>query len=345
VKLAVSLGLTEKPVPQARLVAELEQAGVDIVWVPEAYTVDSPTTMGYLAAHTKRVQIGSSILSLYSRSPAVLAQTAAGLDAVSGGRAILGIGSSGPQVVEGLHGVPFERPVARTRDVIEVCRLLWSGAPSSYSGEVVTLPLPAAEGTGLGKPMKLKGPLVRDRIPIYVGGTGPATVEQTAALADGWLSILFHPERASQAWSEPLRIGTSRRSPELPPLDIVAGGPLAIVDETTAEALREQQRGTVALFVGGMGARGRNFYNDLFCRYGWKTEASAIQNLFLDGKRREAAAAVPDEYLMATSLVGEEGRVRERVEAYEAAGVTCLNVELVGPDPVRSVSRLRELIG
>jgi F420-dependent oxidoreductase-like protein len=320
----------------------LENIGLDVVWVPEAYGFDAPTLMGYLAARTERVQIGAGILPIYSRTPALLAQTAAGLDYISNGRAILGLGASGPQVIEGWHGVPFDRPLQRTREIVEICRRAWRREALAHQGPCYTLPLPADRGTGLGKSLKMLTHPLRDRIPIYVAALGPQSVEMTAEIADGWLPMFYIPEKASDTWGGALARGLARRPLELGPLEVSAGGPVAIGEHV--EHLRDLARPTIALYVGGMGARGRNFYNDLVRRYGYEREATQIQDLYLDGKRSEAAAAVPADLLEATSLIGPAAYVKERIAAFKAAGVTVLNVTPLGPDPVKVVARVKEWV-
>lgn len=325
----------------ANEVAGWEQAGLDVVWVAEAYGFDAPTIMGYLAARTERVEIGSSILPLYSRTPALLAQTAAGLDAVSGGRAVLGIGASGPQVVEGWHGVRYDRPVARTREIIEICRAAWRREVLVHDG-IYALPLPAGQGTGLGKPLKMLTRPVREHIPVYVAALGEQNVRLTAELADGWMPFLYVPEKAAATWGDALVAGGGRRPAGLGPLEVVAGGPLAIGHDVTA--LRDLARPLVALYVGGMGARGRNFYHDLVSRYGWAAEADKIQELYLSGRKQEAAAAVPAELLELTSLIGPESYVRDRIAAFAESGVTVLNVTPVGDDPRRQLTLVKEMM-
>ena len=319
-------------------VTDLERAGMDIVWVAEAYGLDGPSQMGYIAARTERIEIGSAILPIYSRTPVLLAQTAAGLDTLSGGRFILGLGASGPQVVEGWHAVPYTEPLERTREIIGICRKVWRREVVTNEG-LYPIPLPAGRGTGLGKPLKLINHPVRAAIPVWVASMGPKNVEMTAELADGWFPFLFVPERAKDAWGEALAAGAARRSAELGTLDIAAGG-LAAVGEGL-EHLRELARPMLALYIGGMGARGRNFYNALVRRFGFEAEAERIQDLYLDGKKQEAAAAVPDALLEQTSLVGPAGYVRDRIEAYREAGVTVLNVTVVGADPLATVEQLR----
>jgi F420-dependent oxidoreductase-like protein len=337
-KLSVSLAYAGDPKSAAELALELERAGADVAWIAEAYGFDSPTLMGYLAAKTERILIGSAILPLYSRTPALIAQTAAGLDAVSGGRAILGLGASGPQVIEGWHGVPYDRPLGRTREVIDICRRAWRREVITNDG-IYQIPLPAELGTGLGKPLKMITHPVRDRIPIYVAALGDKNVAMTAEIADGWMPFLFIPERSGDVWGAALAKGKAKRSAELGPLEIVAGGALAIGDDTAP--LRELARPMVALYIGGMGARGRNFYNDLARRYGYEQEAETIQDLYLAGRKEEAAAAVPAEFLELTSLVGPAGFVRERLDAFKEAGVTTLNVIPVG-DAAKDVAQIKE---
>jgi F420-dependent oxidoreductase-like protein len=323
-------------------VVTLETVGLDVVWVPEAYGFDAPTLMGYLAARTQRVQIGAGILPFYSRTPALLAQTAAGLDYISNGRAILGLGASGPQVIEGWHGVPFDRPLQRTREIVEICRRAWRRELLVHQGACYTLPLPADQGTGLGKPLKMLTHLRRSTIPIYLASLAPRSVEMTAEIADGWLPLFYVPEKARDIWGGALARGRARRSPDLGPLEVAAGGPVAIGEHV--EHLRDLARPTVALYVGGMGARGKNFYNDLVSRYGYEREATLIQDLYLAGKKLEAAAAVPSALLEATSLVGPAAYVRERIAVFKEAGVTVLNVTPLGPDPVGVVAQVKEWV-
>jgi F420-dependent oxidoreductase-like protein len=322
-------------------VVDLERAGLDIVWVAEAYGYDGVSQLGYLAARTERMEIGSAILPIYSRTPTLLAQTAAGLDAVSGGRFILGLGASGPQVIEGWHGVAYTEPLQRTREIIEICRRVWRREVLTNDG-IYPIPLPAGQGTGLGKPLKLITHPERDDIPIWVASMGPKNVEMTAEVANGWFPFLFIPEKAAGVWGQALEAGRARRAPGLGPLDVAAGGLVAIGDGL--EHLRELARGMTALYVGGMGARDRNFYNTLVRRYGYEKEAEVIQDLYLDGKKEEAAAAVPAELLEETSLIGPAGYVKERIAAYREAGVTVLNVTPVGHDPVATLSQLREWV-
>ena len=311
----------------AREVAEMEKAGLDLVWVAEAYGFDSPSLMGYLAALTETVEIGSAILPIYTRTPTLIAMTAAGIDALSDGRFHLGLGASGPQVIEGFHGVAYTNPLGRTREIIEICRDVWKReAPLVHAGKNYTLPLPPEQGTGLGKALKIIAHPVRSSIPVWVASLGEKNVAMTAEVADGWIPILFIPERAREVWGDSLAAGAAKRDPSLGDLMITAGGLLAIGDGEEIVKLRELQRPMVALYVGGMGAKGKNFYNELACRYGFEAAAAEIQDLYLAGKKREAEAAVPDEFLELTTLCGPRSYVAERVAAFREAGVTHLQV-------------------
>ncbi|MFI6295286.1 LLM class F420-dependent oxidoreductase [Nonomuraea sp. NPDC050790] len=304
--------------------ADYERAGLDIVFVAEAYSFDAVSQMGYIAAKTERLEIASGILPIYSRTPTLLAMTAAGLDYVSDGRFTLGLGASGPQVIEGFHGVPYTAPLGRTREVIDICRQVWRRERLTYSGKHYTLPLPPEQGTGLGKALKIINHPVRPRIPIVVAAIGPKNVELTAEVAEGWEPIFYVPEKASEVWGPSLAAGAARRDPSLGPLDTIAQAALAIGDDV--QGLLELGRGMAALYIGGMGAKGRNFYNELARRYGYEKEAEQIQDLYLEGKKAEAAALVPQELLEKMSLIGSEGFVRDRIQALKESGVTTLNV-------------------
>jgi F420-dependent oxidoreductase-like protein len=323
----------------AAMVAEYEKAGLDMVWVAEAYGFDGVSLMGYLAAITERITIASGILPIYTRTPTLLAQTAAGLDALTGGRFALGIGASGPQVIEGWHGVPYDKPLGRTREIIDICRTVWKREDKLvHDGPIYHLPLPEEQGTGLGKPLKIINHPLRPDIPIYIASLGPKNVELTAELAEGWLPIFFFPERAKDVWGDDLERGAAQRSADLPALDVVAGGLVSIGPD--AKGALEFARPMMALYVGGMGAKGQNFYNELVTRYGYGAEAEQIQDLYLDGKKNEAAALIPDELLDLTNLCGDEGFVKERVQAYRDAGVTNLLVTPIG-NPVEIIDKIK----
>jgi F420-dependent oxidoreductase-like protein len=317
-------------------IRDLEAAGLDVAMCAEAYTFDAVSQLGYLAAVTERVELMSGILPIFSRTPALTAMTAAGLDFVSGGRFTLGLGASGPQVIEGWHGLPYDAPLQRTREVVEICRQVWRRDRLVHDGPKYTIPLPADRGTGLGKPLKLINTPVRERIPVLLAAIGPKNVELAAEIAEKWEPIFFHPERAADVWGSSLAAGKARRDPALGELDVVVGVPVAIGEDV--EHLVQAVRPSIALYVGGMGARGKNFYNDLARRYGYEAEAETIQELYLAGRKDEAAAAVPDELVRATSLIGPESYVAERISAFAEAGVTTINVQAM--DDSRE-SRLR----
>jgi len=342
-KLSTQLMYSGNPREAADQVVALERAGLDTVWVPEAYGFDSPTLMGYLAAKTETVEIGSAILNVYSRTPGALAQTAAGLDNVSGGRAILGLGASGPQVIEGWHGLPYDKPLGRTREVVEIVRAALRRETLRYDGRVFTLPLPADQGLGLGKPLKMLTRPERPSVPIYIAALGQKNVAGTAEYADGWLPFLFAPEKAHDVWGEALAAGTAKRQAGLGTLEVVAGGMVSIGEDV--KGMLDLARPIFALYIGGMGARGKNFYNELACQYGYEAEAKQIQDLYLGGNKRDAEALVPLELLEMVNLVGPESYVQERIDAFREAGVTNLQITPVpadGGDPADLVARMKE---
>jgi F420-dependent oxidoreductase-like protein len=325
-------------------VADLEQAGLDIVFVPEAYSFDAVSALGYLAAKTTRLQLASGILQIYTRTPSLTAMTAAGLDHVSDGRFVLGLGASGPQVIEGFHGVSYDSPVGRTRELVEICRKVWRRERLEYDGKYYKIPLPADEGTGLGKPLKLINHPVRERIPVLLAALGPKNVQLAAEIAEGWQPIFFVPEKAEEIWGESLDAGLAKRDPALGTLDVYAGPALAIGENVTP--LLEFVKPHLALYIGGMGAKGKNFYHALATKYGYGAEADRIQELYLAGKKEEAAKVVPDDLVRDISLVGPAGYVKERVAAFREAGVTVLNVVPMAATPaerVKLIEQLREL--
>jgi F420-dependent oxidoreductase-like protein len=329
-----------------REVQQLEKAGLDVVWVPEAYSFDAPSAMGYLAAQTERVVIASGIVPVYTRTPSLLAMTAAGIDYLSDGRCMLGLGASGPQVIEGFHGLPYEAPVARIREVIEICRLVWKReAPLQYDGQHYQIPLPQNRGTGLGKALKLINHPVRNDIPIAIAALGTQSVEQTAELADAWLPAFFSAEGAEAVWGKALAKGKAKRDPNRAPLEIYAGGGVGF--GSGLEHLRDRGRPQMALYIGGMGARSKNFYNTVFSKSGYPNEAKLIQDLYLSGRKKEAEAAIPQDYLDKVSLIGDEGFVRERLQALKSAGVNALNVSFMGQtmeERVKTCDTLRNMV-
>ena len=319
----------------------LEKAGVNIALVAEAYSFDAVSQLGYLAAKTSTIELGSGVFPIYTRTPSLLAMTAAGLDYVSEGRFQLGIGTSGPQVVEGFHGVPFDAPLGRTREVVDICRQVWRRERVQHQGKSYQIPLPADRGTGLGKALKIINDPVRERIPITIAALGPKNVELTAEIAEGWQPVFFHPEKADQVWGDALRAGKAKRDKELGELDVMVGVSLAVGDDV--EDRLNWAKPHLALYIGGMGARGQNFYHKLATRYGYGEVADHIQDLFLSGRKAEAVAAVPDELVRQVSLIGPRGFVKERIAAFADAGVTTLLATPVTADGAEYVSYVEEL--
>ena len=324
---------------------ELEEVGLDAVSVREAYTFDAISQLGYIAARTNTLQIASGILQIYTRTPSLTAMTAAGLDYVSDGRFTLGIGASGPQVIEGFHGVRYDAPLGRTREIVDICRQVWRRERVEHAGKHYRIPLPEDEGTGLGKPLKLINHPVRDRIPVLLAAIGPKNVALAAELCEVWEPIFFHPGRAAEVWGESLATGRAKRDPALGELQIATSVPLAI--GPGAGKLREHVRPQLALYIGGMGAKGQNFYTKLAERYGFADEAHEVQDLYLAGRKDEAAEKVPEELVHATSLIGSEDEVRDQVREFAAAGITELDIIPLSDDhedTKRSLETLKSLI-
>lgn len=342
-KISMTITYSDDPLAAVANAQAMERAGVDQAWVAEAYSFDSVSTLGFLAASTETMELVSGILPIYSRTPTLIAMTAATLDSLSGGRFALGLGASGPQVIEGWHGVPYNRPLGRTREVIEVCRKVWRRERLEHDGRNYQMPYMGEGATGLGKPLKLINTPIREDIPVYIAAIGEKNVEMTAEIANGWIPIFFHPEKARDAWGASLDAGAAKRDPELGPLEVIAGGMVAITKtEEEAVEMRHFARPTAALYIGGMGAKSKNFYNTLFQRYGYEAEAEQIQDLYLSGKKEEAAAAIPDSFLQATNLVGTEGFIKERLAAFKEAGVTSLTVHPAAEDPLALVAQIKE---
>lgn len=323
-------------------VVELEKSGIEVVVVAEAYAFDAISQLGYLAAKTNTVELASGVLPIYIRTPSLLAMTAAGLDYVSDGRFRLGIGTSGPQVIEGFHGVPFDAPIGRTREIVEICRKVWRRERVQYDGKHYQLPLPADRGTGLGKSLQLINHPVRERIPVSIAALGPKNVELTAEIAEGWQPVFYLPDKAASIWGDALAAGAAKRDPALGPLDVMVHASLAIgndVDERLAWVKPQ-----LGLYIGGMGAKGRNFYHNLATRYGFGQVADRIQDLYLSGRKQEAIDAVPDELVRGMSLIGPPGYVAERMAAFAEAGVTTLLVNPLAADRVESMRFVEEAL-
>ena len=301
------------------LVEHADQIGIDSVWAAEAYGSDAVTVLSYLAARTSTIKLASGILQMPARTPANTAMTAMTLDALSGGRFLLGLGLSGPQVVEGWHGVAYGKPLGRTREYVEIVRrAIAREAPLEFEGEHYQIPYQGEDATGLGKPLKSILHPVRNRIPIYLAAIGPRNLALTAEIADGWLPIFYSPEREN-IFLEHLDKGlaSAGRSPD--DFDIAASVMVAAGDDVAA--CRDQLRPFLALYIGGMGARDKNFYNDLARRYGFEEAAATIQDLYLDGRKDEAAAAVPDELVDEVALVGPVDRIVDRLAAWKQSRV------------------------
>ena len=328
------LGLTSEQ--QLDLVKEAEAAGFDSVWAAEAYGSDAATVLAWLAAHTERIRLGAGIFQMPGRSPAMTAMTAATLDQLSDGRMLIGIGSSGPQVAEGWHGQRFPRQLARTRDYVGILRKALARERLTYEGEAYTLPLP----DGPGKALKLMIAPVQARMPIYLAAIGPRNTRLAGEIADGWLPTFFSPEHVGQA-RRLLAEGAAVGGRTLDGFDMAPSVQVAIDDDL--HRARDVMRPFIALYVGGMGSRERNFYNALVRGYGFEDAAARIQDLYLEGRKDEAAAAIPGELIDTVSLAGPRDHVRERLAVYRDAGVGTL---IVAPMAVEHEARrgmVREL--
>ena len=333
-KLGLSLGYAPpgtNPADLFPLVDEAERLGFDSVWVAEAWGTDAVSVLGWLAARTERIKLGSAIMQIPGRTPANAAMTAATLDLLSGGRFLLGLGTSGPQVVEGWHGQPWGKPLGKTREYVEVVRAALRRAVVEHAGEHYRIPWDGPGATGLGKPLKLMLRPLRAEIPIYLAALGPKNVALTAEIADGWLPIFVAPERFDDAFGPSIAAAP-------PGFEIAATASVLVGDDVPA--LRDALRPHVALYVGGMGSKGRNFYNALVRRYGWEDEAERIQELYLSGKRWDAIAAVPDELVDAVSLVGPKERIAERLEAWRETPVTTLVLGTTQPEALQTLAEL-----
>jgi F420-dependent oxidoreductase-like protein len=333
-KLGLSLGYAPpgtNPADLFPLVQEAERLGFDSVWVAEAWGTDAVSVLGWLAAKTERIKLGSAIMQIPGRTPSNTAMTAATLDLLSGGRFLLGLGTSGPQVVEGWHGQPWGKPLGKTREYVEIVRAALRRDVVEHDGEHYGIPYDGPGATGLGKPLKLMLRPLRAEIPIYLAALGPKNVALAAEIADGWLPIFVAPERFDDAFGASLADARDG-------FEIAATASVLVGDDVPA--LLDALRPHVALYVGGMGAKGRNFYNSLVRRYGWEEEAERIQELYLDGKQREAIAAVPDELVDAVALVGPKERIAERLEAWRETPVTTLVLGTPQPEALQTLAEL-----
>src|SRR5688572_30225715 len=330
------LGFTAEQ--QLETVREAESLGYDSVWTAEAYGSDAATVLAWLAGQTEKIRIGSAIFQMPGRSPAMTAMTAATLDQLSNGRMILGIGSSGPQVAEGWHGQRFGKQLLRTREYVAILRKALARERLEFDGDYYELPLP----DGPGKALKLMIGPVQERIPIYIAAIGPKNTQLTGEIADGWLPTFFSPEHVAE-FRELLEEGAARADGEkrIDSFDIAPNVNVSIDDDI--ERARDAVRPLVALYVGGMGSRDKNFYNALVRRYGFEEAADEVQNLYLDGKKDEAARALPDDLIDQTSLVGSKERIAERLEVYKEAGVGSLICTPMAFDPEERKRMIRDL--
>jgi F420-dependent oxidoreductase-like protein len=303
-------------------VVEAERLGVDSLWSAEAWGHDAATPLAFMAARTSRIRLGTGIMQAGTRTPALLAMTAMSLNAMSGGRFNLGLGVSGPQVIEGWHGIRFERPVQRMREIVEIVRRATRGERLAYKGKIYELPLPGGEGKALRSAAK-----PQPDIPIYLATLSPKSLEMTGEIADGWLGTSFMPEHA-RVFLDHLEAGAVRAGRSLAQLDLQAGGVVAFSDDV--ERLIPPRKPGLAFSLGAMGSRQHNFYNDAYKRAGYADVAVEVQRLWLDNRREEAVARVPDELVLKTNLLGTEAMVRARIEAYRRAGITTLRVEPAG---------------
>ena len=318
---------------------EAEQLGFHSLWTSEIYGTDALTPLTWLAAHTERIHLGTGILQMTARVPAMTAMTAMTLDLLSGGRLLLGLGASGPQVVEGWHGVPYGNALKRTREYVQIIRaILKRDAPLEHHGEHYDIPLRG--GTGLGKPLKLIQHPLRADIPIYIGAIGPKNVALATEIADGWLPVFYSPERSAimRPWLDEgfaRADGKSRTNFDIAPsVSVVVGDDLA--------KCRAQLKPGLALYIGGMGARGKNFYNDLVCRYGYDTEAKTIQDLYLSGKKDEAIARVPDALVDEVALCGSRERIADRLSAWRESGVTTMRLSTNNIETMRMMTEIAQ---
>ncbi|WP_262704360.1 MULTISPECIES: LLM class F420-dependent oxidoreductase [Streptomyces] len=303
---------------------EADRLGYSVCWAAEAYGSDAATVLAWVAAQTERIDVGSAIFQIPARTPAMTAMTAATLDTLSGGRFRLGLGVSGPQVSEGWYGVRFDKPLARTREYVEIIRKAMSRERLTHEGRNWTLPLP----DGPGKPLKLTVHPVREYIPLYIAAIGPKNLEQTGEIADGALVLFYDPEHAEETTLSSLRAGREKAGKDLEGFDVVPTVPMALGDDV--RGLADQFRPYTALYVGGMGSAKQNFYNKLAQRMGYEKEAAEIQEKYLSGDKEGAAAAVPHELIDSTALLGPVERIADRMQAYAGAGVTTLSLTPAG---------------
>jgi F420-dependent oxidoreductase-like protein len=339
VRLGLNLGYWGAGDDEANLALarEADRLGFAVVWAAEAWGSDAVSVLAWMAARTERIDVGSAVMQIPARTPTMTAMTAATLDTLSGGRFRLGLGVSGPQVSEGWHGVRFDSPLGRTREYVEIVRMAMRREPVRYGGKHYTLPLP----DGPGKALKLIVHPVRERVPLYLAAVGPRNLRLAGEIADGLLPIFLAPEHAAD-FLDPVRAGRAAAGLDMDGFDVVPTMPLSIGDDPRACA--DPVRGYAALYVGGMGSREQNFYNQIARRMGFEREAAQVQELYLSRRQQEAAAAVPFEFLDRTALLGPPERVADRLHAYADAGVTTLSVVPYGQTAEQRLTALRLLV-
>jgi F420-dependent oxidoreductase-like protein len=313
---------------QADFVVEAEKLGLDLCWVAEAWGSDAPSALGYYAARTERMLLGSGVMQVGTRSPVALAQTAITLSNLSQGRFLLGLGPSGPQVMEGLHGVPFARPLARVRETVEIVRQVLSGGKIDYSGDEYRIPLPGGDAVPMKLSMRAEHP-----VPIHLAALSPAMLRLTGEIADGWLGTSFVPEGAADAYFAHLDEGLARGGRGRAELDICQGAEVAFAaDEEALGAMVAGRKKELAFSLGGMGSASTNFYNRAYSRQGWAEVAAEVRQHWQAGDREGAAALVTDEMVLATTLIGTESMVRERLRVWRDAGVDTVRLYPAGAD-------------
>lgn len=323
------------------LISTAEDLGFDSVWTAEAYGADAVTPLAFVAARTERIKIGSAVLQMPARTPGMTAMTASTLDIMSNGRFLLGLGVSGPQVVEGWHGQPYGKPLGVTREYVAILRRMFArDEPVAFEGEHYRLPYTGEGASGLGKPLKLMHKPKNPDLPIYIAAIGPRNVQLTAEIADGWLPVFLSPQRMSEVYGNNLTAGfaLSGEDDKAERFDIAPTLGALVTDDLDSGRL--SMKPFIALYIGGMGARNKNFYNDLACRYGYADAAEQIQDLYLSGKKMEATMAVPDELVDELTLVGPKERVADRLDMWRDAGVTTMIVSTTDIPTMRTLAEL-----
>lgn len=324
------------------LIATAEELGFDSVWTAEAYGADALTPLAWIAAKTDRIKVGSAVLQIPARTPGMTAMTASTLDIMSHGRFLLGLGVSGPQVVEGWHGQAYGKPLGVTREYVAIVRnMLGRGEPVTFEGVHYQLPYDGTDATGLGKPLKLMHAPYSSHLPIYIAAIGPKNVQLTAEIADGWLPVFLSPQRMAEVYGPPLSSGFDRSG------ESDKASRFEIAPTVSALVTNDLERGRLslkpflALYIGGMGAKGKNFYHDLACRYGYEEAADRIQDLYLDGKKMEATMSVPDELVDELALVGPKERIADQLDTWRDAGVTTM---ILGTTDIPTMRTMAELL-